>query len=47
MSKILAVDNESWRGEVALVEGHFGFIGERLPQEMKDELAALEKRLVG
>ena len=46
MAKILAVDNEAWRGEVALVEGHFEFIGERLPQEMRDELSALEKRLV-
>ena len=46
MAKILDVDNEAWRGEVALVEGHFDFIGERLPQEMRDELSALEKRLV-
>jgi phosphoenolpyruvate carboxykinase (GTP) len=46
MAKILEVDREAWRGEVALVEGHFEFIGERLPQEMRDELANLEKRLV-
>ncbi len=47
MAKLLAVDSEAWRGEVTLVEGHFDFIGERLPQEMHDELAALEKRLSG
>ena len=47
MAKILEVDREAWRGEVALVERHFEFIGERLPQEMRDELANLEKRLVG
>ncbi|MFN8052947.1 MAG: phosphoenolpyruvate carboxykinase (GTP) [Acidimicrobiales bacterium] len=47
MAKILEVDDEAWRGEVALVEGHFEFIGERLPQEMRDELANLEKRLIG
>jgi len=47
MAKILEVDNEAWRGEVALVEGHYEFIGERLPQEMRDELAGLEKRLIG
>jgi phosphoenolpyruvate carboxykinase (GTP) len=45
MAHILEVDNEAWRGEVSLVEGHFDFIGERLPHEMTDELAALEKRL--
>jgi len=45
MSRILAVDNESWRQEIPLIEGHFNFIGERLPQAMRDELAGLEKRL--
>ncbi len=45
MAKILAVDSDAWRGEVSLVEGHFDFIGERLPQEMRDELQNLEKRL--
>ncbi len=46
MEQLLAVDDEAWRGEVALVEEHFEFIGERLPQEMRDELTELEKRLV-
>jgi phosphoenolpyruvate carboxykinase (GTP) len=45
MAKLLSVDNEAWRGEVQLVEGHLASIGERLPQEMRDELANLEKRL--
>ena len=27
------------------IEGHYEFIGERLPQEMRDELEQLEKRL--
>jgi phosphoenolpyruvate carboxykinase (GTP) len=45
MAHLLQVDNEAWRGEVTLVQGHFDFIGERLPPEMADELAALEKRL--
>jgi len=45
MERILAVDNESWRHEVALVEEHFDFIGAALPAEMRDELQALEKRL--
>jgi len=45
MAKILEVDNDAWRQEIPLVEGHFAFIGERLPTEMRDELADLEKRL--
>jgi phosphoenolpyruvate carboxykinase (GTP) len=46
MGQLLAVDAEAWRREVGLVEDHFDFIGERLPQEMRDELTELEKRLV-
>ncbi len=45
LAKILEVDNDAWRGEVALVEDHFDFIGERLPAEMRDELSDLDKRL--
>ncbi|MEZ5322525.1 MAG: phosphoenolpyruvate carboxykinase (GTP) [Microthrixaceae bacterium] len=45
MAQLLAVDPEAWRDEIGLVEGHFSFIGERLPHEMRDELADLEKRL--
>jgi phosphoenolpyruvate carboxykinase (GTP) len=39
------VDNEAWRGEIPLIEEHFAFIGERLPDELADELRELEKRL--
>jgi len=45
MSRLLEVDKDAWRGEVALVEDHFNFIGERLPAAMRDELRNLEKRL--
>jgi len=45
LAALLSVDAEAWRGEVSLVEGHFDFIGERLPSEMRDELRELEKRL--
>ena len=44
---LLSVDSDAWRGEVELINGHFDFIGERLPQAMRDELANLEKRLAG
>ncbi len=45
MAQLVHVDPEAWRGEVSLVEAHYETIGERLPQEMRDELASLEKRL--
>ncbi|MEO8697101.1 MAG: phosphoenolpyruvate carboxykinase (GTP) [Acidimicrobiales bacterium] len=46
MREVLAVDSEAWREEVPLIEKHFGFIGARLPNELRDQLADLEKRLV-
>ena len=47
LAALLQVDAEAWRGEVPLIEDHFGFIGERLPAAMVEELRALEKRLAG
>ncbi len=47
LAALLAVDNESWRQEVPLISEHFTFVGERLPGELSDELAELEKRLAG
>ena len=45
MAKILDVDADAWRAEIPQLEGHYEFIGERLPDELKDELHELEKRL--
>jgi phosphoenolpyruvate carboxykinase (GTP) len=47
LQKLLAVDEAEWRDELPRVEAHFGELGERVPQELRDELAALEKRLAG
>jgi phosphoenolpyruvate carboxykinase (GTP) len=47
LEKLLAVDEAEWRDELPRVEAHFAELGERVPQELKDELAALEKRLAG
>ncbi len=47
LSQLLSVSADAWRGEVDLINDHFDFIGERLPQAMRDELANLEKRLAG
>jgi phosphoenolpyruvate carboxykinase (GTP) len=45
LARLLDVDAESWRQEVPLIEDHYQFIGERLPDELRDELRELEKRL--
>jgi len=45
MAKVLAVEVEAWRAEVPQIEAHYEFLGERLPDELADELRELEKRL--
>jgi phosphoenolpyruvate carboxykinase (GTP) len=45
MAELLRVDAEEWRAEVPSIEAHYAHLGERLPVELRDELAALEKRL--
>ena len=45
LAELLTVDTEAWRGEVPLIEEHYESIGERLPDELRDELRELEKRL--
>ena len=47
MDELLSVDHDAWRTEVELINQHFEFIGDALPQAMRDELANLEKRLAG
>ncbi|HEY2815427.1 MAG TPA: phosphoenolpyruvate carboxykinase (GTP) [Acidimicrobiales bacterium] len=45
MAELVEVDHESWRQEVPPIEQHYAHIGERLPDELRDELRELEKRL--
>jgi phosphoenolpyruvate carboxykinase (GTP) len=45
MAELVSVDAESWRQEVPQIEQHYAHIGERLPDELRDELRELEKRL--
>ena len=47
LRQVVTVDAEAWREEIPLIEAHFASIGERLPQEMRDQLDDLEKRLAG
>ena len=43
--RLLKVDPDEWRQEIPSIEEHFDEIGDRLPQALRDELVALEKRL--
>jgi phosphoenolpyruvate carboxykinase (GTP) len=45
MAELLKVDTEEWRNEVPSIEIHYAEFGDRVPDALKDELAALEKRL--
>ena len=45
LAEVLKVDTEEWRAEVPDIEAHFDTFGDRLPDALRDELQALEKRL--
>jgi phosphoenolpyruvate carboxykinase (GTP) len=45
MAELLKVDAEEWRQELQSIEAHFNGLGDRVPTELYDELARLEKRL--
>ena len=47
LAELLRVDVEEWRREIPSIEEHYAKLGERLPEALKDELVALEKRLSG
>jgi phosphoenolpyruvate carboxykinase (GTP) len=45
LAKLLSVDIEGWLAEVPRIREHFAKFGDRLPQGMREEVAALEQRL--
>ncbi|CAI8408959.1 MAG: Phosphoenolpyruvate carboxykinase [GTP] [Acidimicrobiales bacterium AG-410-I20] len=45
LRELLSVDNSKWAEEVSLIESHFAFIGERLPDTLINELDDLKHRL--
>jgi phosphoenolpyruvate carboxykinase (GTP) len=47
LEKLLKVNADDWRGEIPLIKEHYAKFGDKLPQELKDELASLEERLSG
>jgi phosphoenolpyruvate carboxykinase (GTP) len=45
LTELLEVKADDWRAEVPSIEEHYAFLGERLPQALRDELDALRERL--
>jgi phosphoenolpyruvate carboxykinase (GTP) len=45
MRELLRVDIEGWRAEIPLIDQHFDQFGDRLPPELRTELATLTARL--
>ncbi len=45
VAELLKVDADEWRAEVPSIEEHFDFLGDHLPQKLRDQLEALDKRL--
>jgi phosphoenolpyruvate carboxykinase (GTP) len=45
MKELTSVDKEGWKAELPMIKEHFATFGAKMPQVLKDELAALEKRL--
>jgi phosphoenolpyruvate carboxykinase (GTP) len=46
LEELLKVDPEDWKKQIPLIREHFAMFGDKLPAGLKDELEALEKRLV-
>jgi phosphoenolpyruvate carboxykinase (GTP) len=45
VQELLSVDNAAWKSELPLIEDHYAFIGERLPEELRKQLDLLQQRL--
>jgi len=45
LAELLSVRPEEWKEEVALIEEHYAWLGERLPSELNDELGRLRDRI--
>ena len=45
LAELTRADVEAWTRELPGIRAHYEKFGDRLPQGLRDELAALEKRL--
>jgi phosphoenolpyruvate carboxykinase (GTP) len=47
VDQLRTVDPEGWRPELPQLEEHYAALGTQVPQALRDQLKALEKRLAG
>ncbi len=47
VAELLKVDPAEWRAQLPQIREHYARFGDRLPQELRDQLAALERRVAG
>ena len=45
MRELLTVDHDAWVEDIANIKEFYKLVGDRVPAELKEELAALEARL--
>ena len=45
MDELLRVENDDWKAQLSQVREHYAQFGDKLPQELRDQLEALEERL--
>jgi phosphoenolpyruvate carboxykinase (GTP) len=45
LAKLVEVDADSWRQELAQLDEHYRSLGDRVPAELREQLTTLEKRL--
>ena len=45
LKELLKVDIKGWKDELPLIKEHYATFGDKLPEGLKEELSALEKRL--
>ena len=45
MAKVLNVDKEEWKKEIALIDEHYARFGSHLPKELAAELQGFKQRL--
>ncbi len=47
MERLMDVDRDEWRAQIPQVRAHFATFGDKLPDELRAQLDALERRLDG
>ena len=45
LDELLSIDTESWKADISNIKEFYGLVGDRVPETLKEELAALEERL--